>query len=184
MPPIITLVWLKQQFDKLGKEHVIILEKLDDLHKEHLLILSKLEPVPTGPQFRFDYKVGLVEKKQPKRSSMLEVTITNEQQVNVTLNPVTTGGKPAPVDGIPEWSVITGNSTVVPAADGMSALLISSDDPGDTDFLVKADADIGEGVSEISDIVRLSVAGAAAANLGLSADAPTLKGTATPTSKR
>ena len=184
MPPIITLVWLKQQFDKLGKEHAIILGKLDDLHKEHLLILSKLQPVPTGPQFRFDYKVGLVEKKQPKRSSMLEVTITNEQQVNVTLNPVTTGGKPAPVDGIPEWSVITGNSTVVPAADGMSALLISSDDPGDTDFLVKADADIGEGVSEISDIVRLSVAGAAAANLGLSADAPTLKGTATPTSKR
>lgn len=106
---------------------------------------------------------------------MLEIQITNEQQVKVTLNPVTATGKPAQVDGAPTWEVVTGNSTVTAAGDGMSADLISSDDPGDTDFLVKADADLGEGVVEISDIVRLSVAGAQAANLGLTAGDPTPK---------
>lgn len=106
---------------------------------------------------------------------MLEIKITNEQQVKVTLNPVTATGKPAKVDGVPTWEVITGNSTVTPADDGMSADLISADDPGDTDFLVKADADLGEGVVEISDVIRLSVAGAQAANLGLTAGEPTPK---------
>lgn len=107
---------------------------------------------------------------------MTEKTITNEQQIKATLNPSTATGKPATVDGVPTWEVITGNSTVQPAADGLSADLISSDDPGDTDFLVKADADLGEGIVEISDIIRLSVQGAQAANLGISLGEPTAKG--------
>lgn len=106
---------------------------------------------------------------------MLEVNVTNEQQVKVTLAPVTATGKPAKVDGVPTWEIITGGGTVNAAGDGMSADLVSSDDPGDTDYLVKADADIGEGVTEISDIIRLHVAGAQAANLGLSAGEPTPK---------
>jgi hypothetical protein len=106
---------------------------------------------------------------------MLEVNITNEQQVKVTLKPVTATGKPATLDGVPAWEIVTGNATLTPADDGMSADLISSDDPGDTDFLVKADADLGEGVVEISDIIRLHVAGAQADNLGLSAGEPTPK---------
>jgi|SRR5215471_809231 len=185
LPPLLTVLWVKGQFDQLRRDHAIILEKLDDLHKEHLLILAKLEQPPPQPkpQFRFDYSVGPVVKKKPKRSSMLEITITNEQQVKVHLTPVTEGGKPAPIDGVPEWSVVAGDSTFVAAPDGMSADLISADDPGDTQFLVKADADIGEGVEEISDIIKLSVAGASAKNLGLSADAPVQKPTAAPTKR-
>jgi hypothetical protein len=107
---------------------------------------------------------------------MIEKTITNEQQVKATLAPTTATGKPANVDGVPTWEVVTGNSTVSAASDGMSADLISSDDPGDTDFLVKADADLGSGVVEISDMIRLSVAGAQAANVGLTLGEPTAKG--------
>ncbi len=124
---------------------------------------------------RFDFTVGPVTNKPRKKNAMLEINVTNEQQVNVTLHPVTATGKPAQVDGAPTWEVITGNSTVTPAGDGLSADLISGDDPGDTDFLVKADADLGEGVVEISDIIRLHVAGAQAANLGLVAGDPTPK---------
>jgi len=156
IPDIIEVTWLKRQFDQLHQEHAQILKQI-------------------GPGFRFDFAVGPVVNKKPKRSNMLSVSITNEQQVKVHLNPVTSTGKPAKVDGAPVWSVITGDATVVPADDGLSADLISADDPGDTDFLVKADADLGEGVTEISDVVRLSVAGAQAANLGLSADDPTPK---------
>jgi hypothetical protein len=107
---------------------------------------------------------------------MLEINITNEQQVNVTLHPVTATGKPAQVDGAPVWTVQSGDSTVNPAGDGLSAVFVSSDTPGDTQVLVEADADLGSGVQTISDIVTLHVAGAQAANLGLTADEPTPKG--------
>lgn len=108
---------------------------------------------------------------------MLEITITNEQQVNVTLHPVTSGQppRPAPVDGAPTWAVQTGDSTVNVAADGLSADLISSDTPGDTVILVSADADLGPGVETITDLITLHVQGAHAANLGLVAGDPTPK---------
>ena len=137
-------------------------------------VLKKLDLL-LQRECHFDYEVGLVKNKPRKGDCMLEKTITNEEQVGITLHPVTSTGRPARVDGAPTWEVITGNSTVVVAEDGLSADLVSSDDPGDTDFLVKADADLGEGVVEISDIIRLHVAGAQAANLGLVAGDPTPK---------
>lgn len=105
----------------------------------------------------------------------MEVKLTNEQKVTVTLTPKTDAGKPAKLDGKPTWSVIDGNSTVTPAEDGLSAVIVSSDDPGDTQIMVKADADIGEGVEEISDVLKVSVVGAAAKNLGITVGTPELK---------
>lgn len=105
----------------------------------------------------------------------MQINITNEQQVKVTLTPVTATGRPATLDGAPTWEVISGDSTVTVAENGLSADLISSDLPGDTEIMVRADADLGSGVVEISDIIRLSVAGAQAANLGLVAGEPTPK---------
>lgn len=110
----------------------------------------------------------------------LELKITSEQQVKVSLSPKTDTGKPAPLDGAPAWSVISGNSQVVVSEDGLSAMLVSSDDPGDTHVLVKADADLGEGIEEISDTITLSVIGATAKNLGLTAGTPEAKPTPEP----
>lgn len=128
----------------------------------------------TGMRVLLSWKLGLPCCKR-KRTHMLELTITNEQKIPVELKPITATGKPAKLDGTPQWSVISGNSTVEPAADGLSAFLVSSDDPGDTEIMVKADADLGSGVEEISDIIRLTVAGARAANLGLVAGTPVAK---------
>lgn len=105
----------------------------------------------------------------------LEIKITNEQMVDVTITPRTDTGKPAKLDGSPAWTVISGNSQVVVAEDGLSANLISSDEPGDTIVSVKADADLGEGVEEIADTITLSVIGATAKNLGLAAGTPVAK---------
>lgn len=139
------------------------------------IVFPQLNQCHKHKHFRFDFGVGPITTKPRKTNTMLEINITNEQQVNVTLHPVTATGRPAQVDGAPTWEVITGNSTVTPAPDGLSADLVSANDPGDTDFLVKADADLGSGVVEISDIIRLHVAGAQAANLGLVAGDPTPK---------
>lgn len=120
---------------------------------------------------RFQWSIGPAVNKpkdQPKKGRMLEITITNEQKIKVSLAPVTATGKPANLDGKPSWSVISGDSTVEVAEDGLSATLVSSDTPGDTQILVQADADLGEGVEEISDVIKLTVEGARAASLGLS----------------
>lgn len=101
----------------------------------------------------------------------LELACNNEEKIPVTINPLSAAGKPARVDGAPTWTVTSGTGTVAVAADGLSAEIISGDDPGDTTYLVDADADLGEGVVPVADTITLHVAGALAANLGLSAGA-------------
>jgi hypothetical protein len=123
----------------------------------------------------FTFEVGVPQQKDSRMP--LELKITNEQQVDVTVSPRTDSGKPAKLDGSPAWTVISGNSQVVVSEDGLSATLVSSDEPGDTIVSVKADADLGEGVEEIADTITLSVIGATAKNLGLTAGTPTQKHT-------
>lgn len=124
---------------------------------------------------RFGYAVGQPKTKTKKGHMPLSLKITNEQKINVTITPVTAAGKPAKLDGTPTWEVISGSSTLVVAADGLSADLVSADDPGDTQILVKADADLGQGVVEVSDTIALTVEGALATSLGLAAGQPVPK---------
>ena len=147
-----------------------------ELHNRnrHLEVLNALRQ--RKKRVSFDFSVGMPKLKE-KQSMPLELKITNEQQINVTLNPRTDTGKPAKLDGSPAWTVISGNSQVVVAADGLSADLVSSDEPGDTIVSVKADADLGEGVEELADTITLSVIGATAKNLGLTAGPATPKPT-------
>lgn len=138
----------------------------------HLLGCKKDKKAKAHLQFAF----GLATAKR-KASNMVEVTITNEQKVPVSLSPVTATGKPAKLDpkNPPTWEVQSGDSAVVVGGDGLSAELISSDTPGDTVYLVSADADLGDGVETISDLITLHVEGARAANLGLTAGTPVPK---------
>ena len=107
---------------------------------------------------------------------MLEIVITNEQKIQVTLTPVTATNKPAQLDGPAVFEVISGTATIEMIADNpLSAFLVSGDLPGDSEIMVSADADLGEGVETISDIIKLTVAGAKAASLGLTVGAPVAK---------
>lgn len=122
----------------------------------------------------FDFRIGAPQPKTQEKK-MLEIDLTTEQKVQVTLKPVTATGKPAKLDGVPTWTVVSGGGSgqnVVAAEDGLSAFLISNDEPGDIDVQVEADADLGEGVETLTDIIRLHVAGAKAENLGLVAGTP------------
>jgi hypothetical protein len=160
--------------DRDSWEHRVerTLKSMLDVQRDILKSISK--GCDTGRRTgSFGFIIG---QPKPKTKRMpLELKITNEQQIKVTLAPKTDTGKPAALDGKPTWEVVSGNSTVTVAEDGLSATLVSSDDPGDTQFLVKADADIGDGVEEISDTIKLSVLGATAKNLGLTAGAPEAK---------
>lgn len=104
----------------------------------------------------------------------VQITITNEQRISAALAPVTAAGRPAQLDpsNPPTWTVISGESTVTASSDGMAATIVSSDNPGDTQIMVEADADLGEGVETLSDIITVTVIGARAQNLGISLGNP------------
>ena len=94
---------------------------------------------------------------------------TNEQKVSgIVLTPLSAGGKPAKMDGAMTWETVVdgGADIVVNMPDGLNVTLVSGDDPGISQFLVKGDADLGAGVVEISDLVTYTVNGALAANIG------------------
>lgn len=114
---------------------------------------------------RFEFRIGCAENKVTRKT--MKISITNEQKIQVSLEPKTATEKPAQVDGVPKWTKQSGDSTIEVAEDGKSAILISSDTLGLSSFLVEADADLGDGFEPISELIELEVLGAKAVNLGL-----------------
>ena len=103
------------------------------------------------------------------------ITITNEQKVMVTLAPTIEAGNPAILDGIPTWTVVQGDATLEVSEDGLSAFLVSGEAEVNSQIEVTADADLGEGVVTLTDIIDLAVVTAQASVLGLVVDTAILK---------
>lgn len=126
---------------------------------------------------RFNWSIGMPVNKQDrsrKQNIMLDIKLTNEQKVEVRVNPVTATGKAAVLDGPVKFSVQSGECTIEPI-DESAVFIVSSDAPGDSVVIVEADADLGEGVELIQDLIKVSVEGARAASLGLSVGNPVAK---------
>lgn len=104
-----------------------------------------------------------------KQTNTMNIQITSEQKVRITLAPKSDAGNDAVVDGAPQWSVSSGDATVEPEEGGLSAWIISGA-PGDSVIAVNADADLGEGVRTISDRIDLKVTGPEASSLGLTVE--------------
>lgn len=105
---------------------------------------------------------------------MLELNCTNEQKIPITVAPVSAGGNPAQLDGAVVVSILAGEGSVQ-MVDNLHFFVVSGPNPGDTSYMVEADADLGAGVVTIQDTITLHVAGALAANLGLVAGPPEVK---------
>ncbi len=72
--------------------------------------------------------------------------MTTTQQFTITPQFLNHQGKPAPVDGVPTYaSSNEATATVVPAADGLTALVVAQG-VGGYEISVSADADLGSGV--------------------------------------
>jgi len=101
---------------------------------------------------------------------MIDVKLTTAEKALVALNITTATGQPAQVDGAPVWSVLTGAEflgALTASADGLSCEIPSGDAPGYAEVEVRADADLGEGVEAIVEILQFTVTMAKAANLGV-----------------
>ena len=103
------------------------------------------------------------------------ITITNEEKVQVTIDPRTPAGNVAQLDGVPSWSVTDGDATLEVATDGMSAFLVSGDPDVNSTIEVTADADLGSGTITITDVITLAVVLAQASALGANVGTPVLK---------
>ncbi len=110
---------------------------------------------------------------------------SNEEKIPVTAAPVTASGAPAQIDGALTVTVQSGDGTVEQdAATPLSFNAVSGAGPGDTVYLVEADADLGAGVVTLQDTFTLAVTSATAASFGLSAGAAIPKGPAASPARR
>ena len=109
---------------------------------------------------------------------MVATTITNEQKIKITLNPLTAAGNPAQIEaGTLQVEVLEGDGTAETIeGEPNSFYAISGSSTGTiTRIKVTADGDLGEGVSTLEDEVLMTVIPANASSLGLALGEPELK---------
>lgn len=102
----------------------------------------------------------------------IEVTMTTEEKVRLSIAPETPGGHPGQIDGEAQWSV-EGTCTLQPI-DPTSTWCIAGA-MGDSVVTVACDADVGNGVVPIGDTCLVHVNNPMATSVGLGADTPVLK---------
>lgn len=105
------------------------------------------------------------------------ITLTDLQKVKLTIEKILDAmGQPAQIEGKPVWA--SSNMEVVtvePAEDGMSAYAITVGPIGGAQVTVSADADLGEGVSMITQIEEITVLPSQAVSFGIAAGVPESK---------
>lgn len=104
----------------------------------------------------------------------LMITITDNQQFEVTISPVDAKGNPAPIEGAPVWSVSDPALLTVTALepDGLTALVVAVGPLGAAQVLVSADADLGEGVTTIGGLLDVDIVAGQAVSLEIVAGVP------------
>jgi hypothetical protein len=104
---------------------------------------------------------------------ILMLVLTDSQFVTLNVTPVTKAGNPATIDGAPKWSVSDESVlTLEVSEDGLSCKAVTTGKLGDAQVNVVADADMGEGVVEITGVLEVSVKAGAAASVAVTAGTP------------
>lgn len=100
--------------------------------------------------------------------------LTDSQKVTLSVGFTNPIGNPAPVDGVPVWTV--SNPDIIDlqvASDGMTAEAITKGPLGACQITVTADADMGEDVRSITGSLDMEVRASEAVSVGLTAGTPT-----------
>lgn len=102
----------------------------------------------------------------------MTLTLTDIQKVSLSIAPVSAAGNPAPVDSVVWTSSNPEVLTVVASEDGLTAVASTVGPLGNAQVTVVADADLGEGVVELTGILDVVVVGSQAVSLGVVAGTP------------
>lgn len=104
------------------------------------------------------------------------LTLTDSQQVDLTVAFADKAGNPASVDGAPVWTSSDETVlTVAAGADGLSAVATATGKLGTAQVTVTADADLGSGTTSIAGTLDVTVLAGQAVAAVVSAGAPTDK---------
>jgi hypothetical protein len=126
---------------------------------------------PCKPRFVF-YR-AIIDKITTLWGDITMLIITDSQQVDLAIKPLTKKGHPAQVDGVPVWlSSDPLVATVEAAADGLSAVVKAAENIGPAQISVSADVDLGEGVNTMTGTLDIEVVGGGAAAISIIAGAP------------
>lgn len=109
----------------------------------------------------------------------LDFVSNTDEKVPVYVAPVRANGKPAKIDGKAVLSIVSGGATVQAATDEQIAAeptlvgyVVSEDVDGASQWKVTADADLGEGVTNIEETGTYQYSSAPAVSVGASAGTP------------
>lgn len=106
----------------------------------------------------------------------MALILTDVQKVELSINPTSAAGNPAPVDGAPVWTSSDETVlTVTASEDGLSAVAVTTGKLGKAQVNVSADADMGEGVKTITGVLDVEVRVSEAVSLAVTAGTPTDK---------
>lgn len=111
------------------------------------------------------------------------VTFTDNQRAQLTIQPLDKKGKPASLDGVPVWAssdetvvtvelgVLNPDGTITPDATGLQAVA-EAVVPGSARISVTGDADLGPGTAPITGVLDVSVTPGQATVINITAGAP------------
>lgn len=94
-----------------------------------------------------------------------KMIITTEQKFTVHFSPRTAVGNFATIDGIPLWSLSNEDVVEMEVAEGGMSAEFFAREIGQTMLTVIADADLSEGVRELTGVLDISVIGAEATTI-------------------
>lgn len=106
--------------------------------------------------------------------TLMGLQLTDSQQCDLSAKIVDKKGNPAKVDGVPVW--LTDNPDVLaltPSADGLSCNIAATGPLGTAKVTMKADADLGAGVTELVGTIDVEVTAGQATSIELAASTPT-----------
>lgn len=136
-----------------------------------------VQEIDRSPVLRFRLGAGvLVDGPDPSitpdafaiQGENMNVVLPDTHQFPVSISVVDAKGNPAEVQGTPAWaSSDDGIAVVVPASDGKSAVVAATGPLGTCQITVTADADLGDGVTNISGLLDVTVVAGAAVGISL-----------------
>ena len=105
----------------------------------------------------------------------MAVVLSVIEKVRLSIQPIDAKGNPAPVDGIPAWSVANPEvASLAVSDDGLSAVLTATA-PGSTQVSVQADARLGPDVNTITGLLDVTVTPAEAVTIQITTGTPELQ---------
>jgi hypothetical protein len=122
----------------------------------------KLYLTAERPGFRWN-----INYKGVTTQNVTMLVLPNDQQCTASIQPVDAKGNPAQVQGPPAWSSSSEDvATVTAEADGLSAT-VEGVDIGTCQINVVADADLGDGVTNIAGVLDVTVTAGSAVSLSV-----------------